>query len=151
MTVYPLQSTSTSSISQSPSIIGASNEHRRCIAIATASGTHVDQHFASAEQFHIYDLEDTAWSFIEIRKNSESHCGCTAGSSCAPEIFTHILSLLADVNLVVVSRIGADAAAALLEHGIRGHLSTGPIETVLNDLRSSPKLRFSLRSKGFKT
>jgi predicted Fe-Mo cluster-binding NifX family protein len=121
---------------------------KRRVALATASGSTVDQHFATAARFHIYDLVGNVWSLLEVRENESGQCGCGSTEGCGPRVFASVLALLADVDLVVVSRIGADAAAALLERGIRGHLASGPIEKILEELTVSAKLRFPLKRKG---
>jgi predicted Fe-Mo cluster-binding NifX family protein len=127
----------------------SSNRSRRQrVALGTSTGAFVDQHFATASRFRIFEFADGKWSFIEDRENVNPRCGCGSETGCDSITFSGPLSILSDVDLVVVSRIGADGAAALLERGIRGQLATGPIADVLTHLEHSPKLKYPLRRKG---
>ncbi|MGC4067328.1 MAG: NifB/NifX family molybdenum-iron cluster-binding protein [Polyangiaceae bacterium] len=119
------------------------------VALATSTGEFVDQHFATASRFRIYEFNEGQWFHIGDRENPDCRCGCSGPSGCDATTFSGPLSILTDVDLVVVNRIGAAGASALLDRGIRGQLATGPITEILAHLEHSPKLKHPLRRKGW--
>jgi predicted Fe-Mo cluster-binding NifX family protein len=118
------------------------------IAVASSAGVRVDQHFATAARFWIYDLQENAeWQLHEVRENQTPQCGCGTAGGCGPQTFAFHLDVLHDCDLVVASRIGAAAAASLLDSGIRGHLTTDTVADTLATLKKSPKLSHPLKKR----
>jgi predicted Fe-Mo cluster-binding NifX family protein len=76
------------------------------VALASRDGVVVHQHFGKATHFQIYDIEDGASRFVEVRENTPT---CSANGE---EAHIRVLSLLSDCQAVVVSRIGPGASAA---------------------------------------
>lgn len=123
------------------------HRQNKVVAVASSEGKIVDQHFATTTAFWVYKLAEDNWSLLGKRENASAQCGCATAEGCGSHTFTRHLEILADCDLVVATRIGAAAAASLLDAGIRGHLSTEPITQVLEKLKSSPKLTHSLKKR----
>lgn len=85
------------------------------IAIASADGKIVNEHFGRASRFLILEsLNDGTFAFIEARE-TESACG---GKSHSEESLERNAALLSDCEYVLVSQIGPGAECALLRRGI---------------------------------
>jgi predicted Fe-Mo cluster-binding NifX family protein len=100
------------------------------IALATTDRLTVYQHFGRAEEFHIVDLDDEAYSFVEVRKTDPS-CG---GGGHSENAFDLVLRTLHDCEAVVVGRIGMGAAEYLLRRGMRVFDAPGTVDKVLNTI-----------------
>jgi predicted Fe-Mo cluster-binding NifX family protein len=101
------------------------------IALASTDGKIINQHFGHAENFHIVDLSESSFSFVESRPTAPA---CQE-SSHHDSGFAAILTLLSDCDAVLVSRIGEGAAQYMSRGGLRVFEAPGIIEEVLNELR----------------
>jgi nitrogen fixation protein NifX len=84
------------------------------VAVASWDGEHITQHFGHAEQFIIYEIESNSYKCIETRSNQ---AGCK-GRTHDGDLLAQSAELLADCEVVLVSRIGQGARALLAERGI---------------------------------
>ena len=100
------------------------------IAIASKSGTEVDQHFGHAERFLIFDFhQGSPRQVAEIQV--EKYCSFDPAHPFRPDQFNAIVEALAGCQAIVTARIG-DYPRLELEKAGLAHLSaTGPIEPVL--------------------
>lgn len=94
------------------------------IALASSDGLFVNEHFAQASVFYIYENSGDKFDFLEKRV-----CRCPGGHDT--KSFDAILLLLADCTAIFVNRIGPGAARYLIEKGVRVFDAPYPIETVL--------------------
>lgn len=97
------------------------------IAFASIDGTRVNQHFASARYWQIYDIDSQA-HFVETRKPLYLHQGHCEGG------FGPLLTLLSDCHAIFVTRIGQAAAIALMRSGKRVFEASGQINDILDQL-----------------
>ncbi|OPX42511.1 dinitrogenase iron-molybdenum cofactor [Ruminiclostridium hungatei] len=97
------------------------------IAIASSDGKNIDLHFARATSFYIYEIDQKAFKFIEIRKPS-------AANSHDESEFARTLKLIEDCSSIIVNRIGRGALAFIQAKGIRIFEASYPIDVVLKKL-----------------
>lgn len=100
------------------------------IAIASTDGKVINQHFGHAESFHIIDLYEDSYSFVETRVNTPT---CT-GQEHPAHAFDRVIRLLSDCEAIFVSRIGLSAASQLNSKGIRVFETPYPVDLVLDKL-----------------
>jgi predicted Fe-Mo cluster-binding NifX family protein len=98
-------------------------------AAFASTGEYVDQHFAAARYFEIYDISGSEHSHVETRR-AEAKCrgNCEGG-------FDHLLEILNDCDAVFVSRIGQSAAAFMIGHGKRVFEAAGMVEEIIAELK----------------
>jgi nitrogen fixation protein NifB len=96
------------------------------IGVITTDGVNIDGHFGQAKRIHIYEVEDHAYTFSEIRRLPGSQ-GETAHSAAHGA-----LAVLADVDTVLAKNIGPGSIAVLNEAGIRAFAMAGSIEKALS-------------------
>ncbi len=98
------------------------------VAAASTDGVAVDLHFGQAQEFYIYDVDETGWRFVERRdiKRTFGH---------DPAEFDKVGLMLGDCEAILVSRIGPVAAQYLLEKGLRVFQTPYPVAAVLEKLR----------------
>ena len=92
------------------------------IAVASSDGKMVNQHFGKVEQFLILDVHDRAIELVEVRKNAPA-CASSEYSSHDDNALTRTVTLIADCEAVLCSRIGIGAQEELRSQGIE------PVET----------------------
>ena len=97
------------------------------IALASSTGIVVDEHFAQATTFYIYQKVEDKFIFEEKRI-----CRCPDGHDT--KAFDAIIELLSDCEAIFVNKIGAGAAHYLIEKGKRVFDAPYPVETVLNQV-----------------
>ena len=85
------------------------------IAIASSDGDSVNQHFAKAENFLIYEITDGKVEFIEDRLVNAGF-GEISHSDTRIEEITNLLS---DCNIVFASKLGEKAIKYLYINGIK--------------------------------
>lgn len=97
------------------------------IAIASSNGRNIDLHFGKAQQFYIYDINETDYRFVEIRK-SQMILNHDANE------FDRAVENIKDCLAVFVSRIGKVALIYIIANGLRVFEAPYPIEGVLDKL-----------------
>lgn len=97
------------------------------IAIASSDGRNIDLHFGRAGQFYIYDIDETDYRFVEIRKAQMilNH---------AADEFERAAESIKDCLAVFVSKVGKVALIYIIANGLRVFEAPYPIEGVLDKL-----------------
>lgn len=99
------------------------------IAVATSDGVHLSMHFGRSAGFIIYEVEGTAFQRQELRSNHHTpHAQglCDGNHGHGSHSHSNILQLLGDCQEVLCGGMGAGAANALSENGIRPHVLPEP-------------------------
>jgi nitrogen fixation protein NifB len=97
------------------------------VALATDDGLFVNKHFRQASEFHVVDVGEETYSFVEQRKVSAtvSNGKHDAGS------FEEVRTTLSDCEAVFVAKIGSSASQYLAQSGIRAFEVPGEIDRIL--------------------
>ena len=104
------------------------------MAIATASGTDVDQHFGHADQLLVVDTDGNDTKVVERRQVSR-HC-YGPGACGAPELRGRLagaLSAVGDCDALLALRVGPGPREELKRAGVHIFESFGPIDEALVD------------------
>jgi predicted Fe-Mo cluster-binding NifX family protein len=86
------------------------------VAVASADGKFVHQHFGRATHFQIFELTGTLLRFVETRLATPA-CGGPDGHNQAQ--LERMTDLVSDCDVVLVAQIGAGAEAQLAQRGVR--------------------------------
>lgn len=100
------------------------------IAIASKSGTEIDQHFGHAERFLIYDCaggQPKALGEVEVEK----YCSFDMEHPFRERQFDAIVAALQGCRAVVTARIGELPRQELKKAGIEAITAVGPIEQAI--------------------
>ncbi|PLX74106.1 MAG: dinitrogenase iron-molybdenum cofactor biosynthesis protein [Desulfuromonas sp.] len=100
------------------------------IAVASKSGTEVDQHFGHAEQFRIYKYSSQGSKEVAV-VDVEKYCSFDPDHPFRHRQFDAIVEALEGCRAVVTAQIGELPAQELQKAGIRSVCFTGPIEEAL--------------------
>lgn len=102
------------------------------IAVASKSGTEVDQHFGHAEKFHIYELGGKCASPKKVSEVSVvKFCSADPDHAFGPSRMADILKAVDGCTLMVTAQIGEYPRQELEKAGIRHVSSGGPIEEAI--------------------
>ena len=106
------------------------------IAVASKSGSEVDQHFGHAERFLIYDCAGASPARVgEV--TVEKYCSFDPANPMRHRQFDAIVSALAGCRAVVTAMIGEYPKQELAKAGIAAISATGAIEDALQAARTS--------------
>ena len=111
------------------------------VAIATADGMSVHQHFGEAAQFLIWEVEGSSARLVEARRTPSPPNG---GNGHDPGRLMRAVELLADCQAVVAARIGPGAEELLARRGISSFAVAEPVDAVLRRLIASNLRRRTL-------
>lgn len=96
------------------------------VAVASTDGLVINEHFGRANEFLIYDVNDSgSHTLIETRQIIQSPADSHDQGVAAKAV------LLADVEVVLVAQIGPGAEKVLRQRGIIALTITGAIEKAL--------------------
>jgi predicted Fe-Mo cluster-binding NifX family protein len=101
------------------------------IAIASKSGTEIDQHFGHAERFFLYEYnqgEPQAVGIVEVEK----YCSFDADHPFRTRQFSAIIEALSGCHAVVTAMIGDYPLQELKKAGLHHITASGPIEGALH-------------------
>ena len=107
------------------------------VAIGTASGARVSEHFGQATRFEIWEVTPSGSRFLETRNNRPAcGAGCGAGSEDvrADEVMDASVALVSDCRAVVVSRLGECAINRLTKLGILAFETDDRVDDTLRQL-----------------
>jgi predicted Fe-Mo cluster-binding NifX family protein len=113
------------------------------IAVTTRDGKVVQEHFGHARHFHIVDLDDDGYRYLESRElrplcpgepGASHSCQVEPGASHSVERFGPALELLADCDAVVTAQIGPGAAAHVIAGGLRVFEGRGFVDEILQQI-----------------
>jgi nitrogenase cofactor biosynthesis protein NifB len=91
---------------------------KKRFAVASKSGTLVDQHFGHAEEFYIYESDGAKTAFIE-RRSVEKYCTGAEACDDKDSIMEGVLKACSDCDGVLALRIGYSPTEKLKAKGIR--------------------------------
>ena len=111
------------------------------VAIGSADGKFVHEHFGRATRFQIFDLNGDMLRFVETRL-AEPACQRDGHDDRQLE---RVVDLVSDANVVLVAAIGPAAEAALFARGIRAYVVQDFIPDALRALQKAV-LRSDLRA-----
>ncbi|KIH76117.1 Predicted Fe-Mo cluster-binding protein, NifX family [Geoalkalibacter ferrihydriticus] len=100
------------------------------IAVASKSGTLVDQHFGHAERFLIYDCAGGKPQLVD-QKPVEKYCSFDPDHPFREDKFSAILAALAGCRAVVSAQIGELPRQELEKRGISAISAVGPIDQAI--------------------
>ncbi|SCM76920.1 Dinitrogenase iron-molybdenum cofactor biosynthesis protein [uncultured Pleomorphomonas sp.] len=107
------------------------------VAIGTASGARVSEHFGHATRFEIWEVGPAGTRFLETRNNRPacgSGCGANFEENRADEVMDASVALVADCRAVVVSRLGECAINRLSRLGILAFETDDRVDDALREL-----------------
>lgn len=87
------------------------------VAVTTQSGKLVDLHFGQAEEFDIYQVNNSRYQLVETR-SLEKYCTGNEGCDSEDKRREAIIAALSDCDAVLTMRIGYQAQKRLLKRGI---------------------------------
>ncbi|MDT8718159.1 hydrogenase [Clostridium sp. 19966] len=100
------------------------------LAIGSSDGVFIDEHFATALQFLIYEIEGENYEFIE-KRNNKVLCQCVEYHN---NKFSSLIEKIYDCRAILIGKIGPGAQAALKEQGIDSFSVTEYIEVAIEKL-----------------
>ncbi len=100
------------------------------IAIASKSGTLVDQHFGHAERFLIYDCAEGTPHLVG-QKPVEKYCSYDPDHPFREDKFSAIVAALEGCRAVLSAQIGELPRQELEKRGIAAISAAGPIEAAI--------------------
>ncbi len=100
------------------------------IAVASKSGTEVDQHFGHAERFLIYEFNQGSPSRV-AEVQVEKYCSFDPDHPFRHNQFNAIVEALAGCRAVITAQIGDYPRQELEKAGLRHVAAVGPIEAAL--------------------
>ena len=99
-------------------------------ALASTDGKVVNQHFGHTERFHIVELDDKGYQYIGTRETG----ACCNNKNHEISSFERTAEILADVQAIIVSRIGTGAADFLESRGFVVYEAPFFIEDILQKI-----------------
>lgn len=102
------------------------------VAIVSTDGKFINQHFGHANNFHIFDLTEDSYTFLESRENISYYHEKRQGTE-----FDQGVEPLSDCKAIFVAQIGPGAAAHMIKKGIRVFETPYKIEDVLQKVITS--------------
>lgn len=103
---------------------------KRRIAVVSTDGKVINQHFGRAEAFHVFEIDNNAYSFVETRKSVP----CCQEFDHTNERFDRVLDLLSDCKAVLAAKIGDGASQYLINHGMEVFQAVGPVTAVIEEI-----------------
>jgi len=107
------------------------------VAISSADGKVVHQHFGRTTQFVICEIEQGEARFVEVRPN---HPACGGEEGHDEDRMGRTVDLVSDCRAVLCAQIGGGAVARLAERGIQAFVIPDFIESALRRLIASGAL-----------
>lgn len=108
------------------------------VAVATTDGKQVNEHFAKARRFLVYEYAAGEWVYLEKRLNGVPF----AGNGHCDHLLEKTADLIDDCGGVVVEHIGPGATEFLLGRRMTPIALDGPIDAALQTLITSGSIRF---------
>ena len=100
------------------------------VAVASSDGKVVNLHFGRAEQFHIFEITENKFQYLESRAVT----ACCHGGEHETDAFRAVLKALHDVQAVIVSKIGEGASGFLEANGLTVYEAPYPIKPLLEKI-----------------
>jgi predicted Fe-Mo cluster-binding NifX family protein len=96
-------------------------------AVASTDRVVINEHFGRADRFHIYELSENGFKFIETRFTDK----CCQGGEHTDSAFDRTAEVLSDCKAIFTARIGSGAAAYMESKGFEIFESPNYINDVL--------------------
>ena len=100
------------------------------LAVGSSDGVMIDEHFATAAQFLIYEVDGENYEFLE-KRSSNGLCEC---SEYHNNKFAPLIDKINDCRAVIVGKIGPGAQNVLKEYGIDSFSVVEYVDTALEKL-----------------
>lgn len=113
------------------------------VAVATNSGSFVDEHFGKAKRFNIYQLDGQEWRQVDVRQNDPA-CSCESHSD---DLLDRTADLVNDCQGVIISQIGPGAMDTLLSRNIMPFALEGSVDEALATVLQSKLFRIRYKLK----
>lgn len=123
------------------------------VGFASVDGRYVNEHFGHSKYWEIYDISENeadvkagAEHSCAEEKNEDNIPGVTyigtrmvrSGCNCHdPKLFDDMLVTLGDCDILIVSRIGQEAAEYVISKGMRVFEAAGGIKEIADRLKES--------------
>ena len=106
------------------------------VAVTTRDGKLVQEHFGQARCFHIVELDDSGYRYLETREIAEPRCKGSFPDETPHDAsrFEPVIELLRDCEAVVTAQIGPGAAQHVLASGLRIFEGRGFVDAILNEI-----------------
>jgi predicted Fe-Mo cluster-binding NifX family protein len=105
------------------------------IAITSLDGKFVNEHFGRAKEFHIVEVNENKYKYIETRKNVPSKSYDERHNYAMSEAIERI----SDCRFVLVSQIGPAMEKQLISKGIKPYVIPNFIDDALKQIISLNK------------
>jgi predicted Fe-Mo cluster-binding NifX family protein len=105
------------------------------VAVTTRDGKVVQEHFGHARHFHIVELDDKGYRYLETRE-IEPRCQGSFPDETAHDgsRFDPVIELLRDCDAVVTAQIGPGAANYVIANGLRIFEGRGFVSDILGEI-----------------
>jgi predicted Fe-Mo cluster-binding NifX family protein len=105
------------------------------VAVTTRDGKVVQEHFGHARHFHIVEITDEGYCYLETRE-VEPPCDGAAPHEMPHDAtrFGTVIELLRDCDAIVTAQIGPGAARYVIENDIRIFEGRGLVTEILNEI-----------------
>jgi nitrogen fixation protein NifX len=103
------------------------------IAVASLDGKFVNEHFGRAKEFHIVEVSESKYEYLETRKNMPAKQYDNRHDYAISEA----IELIADCRFVLVSQIGPGAEKIVTAKGITPYVIPNFIDDALRQIISS--------------
>lgn len=98
------------------------------VAIASTDGKVINEHFGRATKFHIFEINDSSFNFLESRTVER----CCNGGEHEDSAFENVANILNDCKAIFVAKIGIGASNYMESKGYTVFEAPYFIEDVLN-------------------
>jgi predicted Fe-Mo cluster-binding NifX family protein len=107
----------------------------RRVAVTTRDGKVVQEHFGHARHFHIVEIEDGGYRYVETREIEPRCKGAFPDETPHDSTrFDPVIELLGDCDAVVTAQIGPGAAQHVIASGLRVFEGRGLVADILEEI-----------------
>ncbi|MDR2755384.1 MAG: hypothetical protein LBC20_06725 [Planctomycetaceae bacterium] len=99
------------------------------IAVCTSDGKTIHQHFGRTRAFHIVQIDENGYKYIETRTTNP----CCNQFEHHEHSFDNVLNLLNDCEAIITGKIGVGASDYLTSKGMRIFETVGYVDDILNE------------------
>jgi predicted Fe-Mo cluster-binding NifX family protein len=111
------------------------------LAITTRDGKVVQEHFGHARHFHIVDITDDGYRYLESREVDPLCTGeFPQEQTHGAARFAPVAALLSDCQAIVTAQIGPGASDYMIGQGFRIFQGTGFVDQILQQIISEKLL-----------
>jgi predicted Fe-Mo cluster-binding NifX family protein len=105
------------------------------VAITTRDGKVVQEHFGHARHFHIVEVDDEGYRYVETRETDPRCKGGGEGETSHDAArFEPVIGLLSDCEAIITAQIGPGAAQHVIGSGIRVFEGRGLVSDILDEI-----------------